>query len=90
MSIKINIHPVLYHLTEDQKSALVEGETVGRCLEALVARYPEVRPGLFDDHGKLLSYVEIYVNGESAYPDELAKPVTDGDELQIVLILAGG
>jgi len=38
----------------------------------------------------LLNYVEIYVNLESSYPEELAKPVRDGDELHTVLIIAGG
>lgn len=34
--------------------------------------------------------INIYVNGESAYPEELAKPVKDGDELTIDLIIEGG
>ena len=29
-------------------------------------------------------------NGESTYPEELAKRVKDGDELNIVLMIAGG
>ena len=32
----------------------------------------------------------IYINGESAYPGELDKSVKDGDELSMVLIIAGG
>jgi molybdopterin converting factor small subunit len=34
--------------------------------------------------------VEVYVNNESAYPEELAKPVQDGDEIHLILMLAGG
>jgi len=34
--------------------------------------------------------IEIYVNAESSYPDELTKPVNDGDELQIVIMIVGG
>ncbi len=90
MSVKINIHPVLYHFTNDQDVVEVNGSTVGQCLEQLVAQFPEVKKGLFGKDGKLLNYVDIYVNGESAYPEELAKPVEDGDELHLVLILAGG
>jgi molybdopterin converting factor small subunit len=44
---------------------------------------------LFDKSGNLLNYVDIYVNGESSYPEELAKPVKDGDEIHITLIIAG-
>ncbi len=90
MSVKVNIHPVLYHFTNDQDVVVVNGSTVGECLEELVAQFPAIKQGLFDKDGKLLNYVDIYVNGESAYPDELAKPVKDGDELHIVLIIAGG
>ena len=90
MSIKLNIHPVLYHFTNDQDTIEVNGGTVGECLKQLVAQFPESKQGLFDKDGKLLSYVDIYVNGESAYPEELVKPVKDGDELHIVLTIAGG
>jgi hypothetical protein len=34
--------------------------------------------------------VEIYVNLESAYPDELARPVKNGDAISITLTIAGG
>ena len=30
------------------------------------------------------------INGATAYPDELAKPVKDGDTIQLVYFLAGG
>ncbi len=90
MSVKINIHPVLQHFTSDQDVVEVGGHTVGDCLKELVARFPEVRQGLFDKDGKLLNYVDVYVNGESAYPEELARSVRDGDELHLVMVIAGG
>ena len=90
MSIKINIHPILYHFTNDRDVVEVNGSTVGQCLEHLVAQFPEIKKGLFGKDGKLLNYVDVYVNGESAYPEELARPVKDGDELQLVLMIAGG
>ena len=40
--------------------------------------------------GALLDYVTVYVNGESAYPEELARSVNDGDELYIERMIAGG
>ena len=90
MSVRLSIHPLLYHMTDDQEEVEVNGSTVGECLKDFVSRFPETEKVLFDNNGKLLAYVDIYVNGESAYPDELAKPVKDGDELHIVLIIAGG
>ena len=38
----------------------------------------------------MLNIVEVYVNLESAYPDELAKQVKDGDEIHLTYMLAGG
>jgi molybdopterin converting factor small subunit len=90
MSIKVNINPGLYQYTNNQRIAEVNGNTVGQCLNHLVKQFPGIEKGLFDKNGKLLNYVDIYVNGESAYPEELAKPVKDGDELHIVITVAGG
>ena len=90
MSIEINISPVLYQYTQDQQVTKVNGSTVGQCLDHLVKQFPSIKQGLFDKNGKLHSYVDIYVNGESAYPEELAKPVKDGDELHIVFVIGGG
>jgi len=56
----------------------------------LVSRFPELRKWLFEKDGKLNRLVEIYVNAESSYPEELSKPVKDGDELHILIIISGG
>jgi len=90
MSVTINIHPSLYHFTNGQAIVEVSGNTVGQCLDDLVRQFPEIKKGLFGKDGKLLNYVDIYVNLESSYPEELAKPVDDGDELYITLMMAGG
>jgi len=90
MSVTINLHPHLYHFTDGQQVVEVNGSTVGHCLADLVKQFPRIRQGLFSKDGKLLNYVDVYVNGESAYPEELTKPVKDGDELHITLIIAGG
>jgi molybdopterin converting factor small subunit len=90
MSVKINLHPNLYQFTNGQAVVAVEGRTVGECVNQLVKRFPRVKSMLLDKSGNLLNYVDVYVNGESSYPEELAKPVKDGDEIHITLIIAGG
>jgi molybdopterin synthase sulfur carrier subunit len=90
VSVKINIHPFLSQHTNNQDMVEVNGSTVGQCLEQLVARFPELRQWLFEKDGKLNRLVEIYVNMKSSYPEELAKPVKDGDELHIIVIISGG
>ena len=90
MSVKVNIHKTHRVYTDGLEVVEVQGGTVGACLEHLVKQYPGMKEGLFDKKGKLLSVVEVYVNNESAYPEELAKSVKDGDEIQLILMLAGG
>jgi molybdopterin synthase sulfur carrier subunit len=90
VSVKINIHPFFYNATDNQSVAEVEGKTVGQCLEQLVARYPGLKGQLFEKNGKLNRLVEVYVNGQTAYPDELAKEVKDGDEIHLIVFIFGG
>ena len=90
MSITVNIHQALRQITNNQATVEVAGTTVGECLTELVQRFPDIKSKLFGKNGKLLNHIDIYVNAESSYPEELAKPVKDGDKLSITLMLAGG
>jgi len=38
----------------------------------------------------LANNIEVYVNLKSAYPNELAIPVKDGDEIHLTVMLTGG
>lgn len=90
MSIKVNIPHLLQHLTDGRRIVEVNGSTVGECLKHLVEQFPLIQEALFDEHGKLNSYLDIYVNEESTYPEDLAKPVRFGDELDIIFMIDGG
>ncbi len=90
MNIRINVSSILLQHTNGQQVIEVNGSTVGQCLEHLVEQFPGIEQGLFDKNGKLHHFINIYVNEESAYPEELAKLVKEGDELHIVFLLGGG
>ena len=90
MSIEANISPIFSRYTNNQQTAEVNGSTVGECLKHLVKQFPDLKRVLFGKRGRLNSYIDVYVNGESAYPEELAKPVKDGDKLHILMLIAGG
>jgi hypothetical protein len=45
---------------------------------------------ILDENGNLLKHLDVYVNGESSYPEDLAKMVHEGDELYILNIVVGG
>ena len=90
MSIKINIHKTHRQFTKGLDIIEVEGNTVGACLENLMGQFPDMKKVLFNKKGKLMNVIEIYVNQKSAYPDELARQVKDGDNIHITLMIAGG
>jgi molybdopterin converting factor small subunit len=90
MSIKIDIPSYLQPFTDGREAIEVNGSTVSECLNHLVRQFPDVEKVLLAENGELLEDIGIYVNGEDAYPDELAKPVRDGDELYVLYMIAGG
>ncbi len=90
MGVQVYFHATLRKLVQDQEWVEVTGNTVGQCFNQLVQQYPGLKEKLFDKKGKIHNLVEIYVNQESAYPDELAKVVKEGDKIHITLLLSGG
>ena len=90
MSAILHIHKTHRQLTGGRDRIPVKGRTVGECLEDLTRTYPGIREKIFDAGGRLRNIIEIYVNMESAYPDELAASVAEGDEIHVTVLLAGG
>jgi len=90
MSIKVHIHTTHRQFTNGLEVVAVEGNTVGECLNQLVRQFPGMEKALFAKKDKLRNIVEIYVNHATAYPNELLKPVKDGDEIHLLMMLAGG
>ena len=90
MSLRIDIASYLQPFVNDMQEVEVNGSTVGECLDDLAKQFPDIKKMLFAKDGNLRGYVGIYVNGEDPYPEELAKPVKDGDELRLLYIIGGG
>lgn len=90
MSIKLRVPPNLFMLTGYQKIVETTGQNVGECIDDLDSQFPGAKRMLCDKQGQLLNYYEVYVNSEKVHSDKLTKPVKDGDEVKIVIFLAGG
>ena len=90
MTIKVHLYSSLQQFTNDRNMVEVSGSTIGECLDDLAKQFPKIKPVLFGKDGKLLEHIFVSVNLKSAYPEELTKVVSDGDELYIALIIAGG
>ena len=88
---KILIPTPLRQFVEKQDSVDVSGSTVGELLSGLTTRYQDLRRHLYNDEGKLRSFVNVYVNDEDIrYLGKDATPVKDGDTVSIVPSIAGG
>ena len=90
MAVNVNIHKTHRQFTDGAEVVAVEGKTVGECLTYLIKQYPGMEKALFAKKDKLHNNVEIYLNHATAYPNELAKPVKEGDEIHLVIMLTGG
>ena len=90
MPVKVHIHITHRQFTNDLEVVAVEGNTVGECLNHLIKQFPGMEKALFAKKDKLLNVVEVFLNHATAYPNELTKSVKDGDEINLLVMLAGG
>ena len=89
-NITFEVPLFLKHLAEDLQSLNVEGGTVGECLEDFLRQFPSGRKFLFDEKGKFFGHIDIYVNGVSTFPEELTRPVREGDTITMLYLIDGG
>jgi sulfur carrier protein ThiS len=89
MGIKVRMSPLLARYVNSQSPVEINGDTVDECLKNLEKQFPKLR--LFEKDGRLLSYLIVSVNKEVISPEELiTRPVKDGDELSLMLMIGGG
>src|SRR6476646_3513038 len=88
---KILIPTPLRQYTGKQDTVQVKGATVGEALTDLTTQHSDLRRNLYNDEGKLRSFVNVYLNDEDIrYLSKEATPVKDGDTISIVPSIAGG
>src|SRR6202140_1125117 len=88
---KVLIPTPLRQYAGKQDAVQLAGKTVGEVLQSLTSEYSDLRRHLYNDEGKLRSFVNVYVNDEDIrYLAEEAPPLKDGDTVSIVPSIAGG
>lgn len=88
---KVLIPTPLRQYVDRQDSVDVNGSTVGDILSQLTSQYADLRRHLYNDEGKLRSFVNVYVNDEDIrYLEKDATPVQASDTVSIVPSIAGG
>ena len=88
---KILIPTPLRQYTGKQDTVQVKGATVGEALSDLTTQHQDLRRNIYNDEGKLRSFVNVYLNDEDIrYLSKEATPVKEGDTISIVPSIAGG
>src|SRR5881396_161807 len=88
---KILIPTPLRPYTDKQDAVDAAGATVGELLADLTAKHSGLKAHLYNEQGKLRSFVNVYVNDEDIrYLQKEQTPVAPGDTISIIPSVAGG
>jgi len=91
MANKILIPTPLRPFTGKQDAVEADGATIGELLANLTSRYEGLKPHLYNDQGKLRSFVNVYLNDEDIrYLEKEKTAVKPGDTISIIPSVAGG
>ena len=90
MSVKVNLTPYFHDITKKNVALEAHGNTVQEVIEDIDRKYPGFKKECIDEQGRLHGFLEIYINQESAFPDELKRKVNDNDEITILTVIGGG
>ncbi|MBL0346136.1 MoaD/ThiS family protein [Candidatus Villigracilis affinis] len=76
---------------DNQTEFEVNGATVAEVLENILARYPALKPHLYDANGELRRHFNIFVNGVHLRElNGLATELQTGDKVILMASAAGG
>jgi MoaD family protein len=91
MSIRIHIPTPLRPYTDKLDVVEVDGSTVGELLQNLTTKFGGLKQHLFNNDGKMRSFVNVYVNDEDIrYLQKDQTPLKAGDNVSIIPSVAGG
>ena len=91
MATKILIPTPLRPYTDKQEAVEASGATIGELLTDLTTRYSGLKAHLYNEQGKLRSFVNIYINDEDIrYLQKDQTPVGANDTVSIIPSVAGG
>jgi molybdopterin converting factor small subunit len=86
----IKIPTPLRAYTGGETVVTVSGATVGEALADLAARYPDIKPHIFNGD-TLRTFVNVFVGDEDVrFLDGLETTIESGDSLRIIPSIAGG
>jgi molybdopterin converting factor small subunit len=92
MSVTINIAAaIMEDVTRSQNRVELDGvKNFQEILDKLEVMFPGFNELMYNDNGRLNAILDVYIDGESVYPNERQVKVKDGDEISITMLYEGG
>jgi adenylyltransferase/sulfurtransferase len=91
MAVKIMIPTPLRQYVGKRDQVELEAKTVGEAISKLATEYADLRRHLYNEEGKLRSFVNIYLGDEDVrFLQREQTPLNENDVLSIVPSIAGG
>lgn len=90
MSVTISIPSAFRRHTDGVDRFDCTATNLTELLDALSSRFPELKPHLRDEHGKVRRFLNIYVNDEDIRFLEKDYKFAEGDQVTLVPSIAGG
>jgi hypothetical protein len=90
MKTRIHLYSGLQKFVNNQDVVEVFGTTIHECLNDLVKKFPDLNMIIFDKEGNLIPNVMISINLQSPTRETLEKSINPGDELYVIIVIAGG
>jgi molybdopterin synthase sulfur carrier subunit len=86
--VEVRLAALLHSYTGGAAVVPANGATIAEVLDDLDRRYRGIRFRLVDEQDRLRPHMRLFLNGADAR--DVARPVSDGDEIYIVGALSGG
>jgi molybdopterin synthase sulfur carrier subunit len=90
MSVSVAIPSAFRRHTEGLDHFVCAAVNVDELLDALGNRFPELKPHLRDEQGKVRRFLNIYVNDEDVRFLDKEYRFAEGDQVMLVPSIAGG
>ena len=90
MNVSVSIPTALRRHTDGLDQFACAASSIPELLDQLSVRFPELKPHLRDESGKLRRFLNIYINDEDVRFLGADYHFKDGDEVTLVPSIAGG
>ena len=91
MTVEVKVAAIFQKNLGGARTVEAKGNTVGRVLDDIEARFPGFKGRIATGSGELHQFVNIYVNDEDIrFLKKLDTPVEDGDVISVLPALVGG